>query len=335
MNGDDLEVFRAVAEELSFTKAAKRLHVTVSSVSQRVRRLERQFGTVLLARNTRNVALTREGRILLDGARQRAALDQRIVSSITGGSASPAAPAAQTLGIVRVDVSGLLGYLEDGGAPTSHTPWEIISLADAPAGLAAVVKDEVACLLWSDWDDLGLARTPSDIIARITSEVIFDEPSWLYVAADHPLAARREVELADLSGETWIASGDEIARQVLLRAARSIGGFEPHIAYFTDDPRLSADLVRTGRAVDLGPPAAEPIPGVVMVPLVAGPMTRIRISVPDHRPPSDVHDLARTIRRWYLDSARDDNPAYWARLHADRGTTEARGTGGAEPEPAA
>jgi DNA-binding transcriptional LysR family regulator len=64
-----LKSFQTVAQEASFTKAAERLHLTQSAVSAHVRRLEEQAGKPLLTRNTRSVALTADGEMLLGYAR--------------------------------------------------------------------------------------------------------------------------------------------------------------------------------------------------------------------------------------------------------------------------
>src|SRR3712207_1878360 len=64
-----LEAFLAVAEERSFTRAAKRLGVSTSAVSHAIRRLEARLGVRLLARTTRSVAATEAGQRLIDHLR--------------------------------------------------------------------------------------------------------------------------------------------------------------------------------------------------------------------------------------------------------------------------
>ena len=64
-----LRYFIAVAERLSFSKAAQHLHITVPPLSRQIRQLEEEFGIELLARDRRNVALTDAGRMLLREAK--------------------------------------------------------------------------------------------------------------------------------------------------------------------------------------------------------------------------------------------------------------------------
>ncbi len=58
-----------MAEERSFTRAAKRLGVSTSAVSHRIRGLEERLGARLLARTTRSVAATEAGQQLIDHLR--------------------------------------------------------------------------------------------------------------------------------------------------------------------------------------------------------------------------------------------------------------------------
>src|SRR5262245_23489293 len=67
---EGLDAFVAVAETGNFTRAASRLGVSISQVSREINRLEERFGTQILLRNTRRVALTENGRLFERRCRQ-------------------------------------------------------------------------------------------------------------------------------------------------------------------------------------------------------------------------------------------------------------------------
>lgn len=79
-----LRTFHAVAQDSSFTRAAGRLNLTQSAVSAQIRRLEEQAGTALLVRNTRSVALTPQGEILLGYARAILKLNEDARQQLSG-----------------------------------------------------------------------------------------------------------------------------------------------------------------------------------------------------------------------------------------------------------
>jgi DNA-binding transcriptional LysR family regulator len=79
-----LRTFLAVADQLSFSAAARRLGLSQSAVSQHVRRLERDLGAPLLDRDTHQVSLTAEGETLTSVARSMLELNEDAIRSITG-----------------------------------------------------------------------------------------------------------------------------------------------------------------------------------------------------------------------------------------------------------
>jgi DNA-binding transcriptional LysR family regulator len=80
---DLLRAFIAVAECRGFRRAAERLHLTQSTVSQQIKRLETETSRPLLRRNTRTVALTDEGEMLLGDARRLLQLEEAARQRLT------------------------------------------------------------------------------------------------------------------------------------------------------------------------------------------------------------------------------------------------------------
>src|SRR6266851_1305302 len=77
-----LRAFAAVADELSFSRAAHRLHITQPALSRQIRALEKLVGCELLRRNSRSVELTLAGEDLLASARQLlAGLDEAVTAA--------------------------------------------------------------------------------------------------------------------------------------------------------------------------------------------------------------------------------------------------------------
>ena len=65
-----LEYFVAVAAELNFSRAAKRIHVVQSALSASVSRLEKELGVDLFDRSNRQITLTAAGEVFLEHARE-------------------------------------------------------------------------------------------------------------------------------------------------------------------------------------------------------------------------------------------------------------------------
>ena len=78
MNTFQLECFLAVAENLSFARAAQQLHITQPAVTQQIKALEKELNAKLFARSTRSVKLTREGAVFLYDSRHILSIARRM-----------------------------------------------------------------------------------------------------------------------------------------------------------------------------------------------------------------------------------------------------------------
>jgi DNA-binding transcriptional LysR family regulator len=202
-----LRYFVAVADEGTVTRAAERLHLSQPALSAAVKQLEGQLGVELLDRVGRGVALTPAGELL---ARRGRALIETAEAMVAEVQSRGSAPAAR---------------LRLGLSPTAR-------YGIGPELLAAAASAAPAVMLYTSEDTTGaLLRDVAH--GRLDLAVVFcapaapegvellalrEEAAVVHVRADHPLAGRTTVALADLTAET-----------VLVAASAESGGFTDRI----------------------------------------------------------------------------------------------------------
>ncbi|GAB3883937.1 LysR family transcriptional regulator [Kibdelosporangium lantanae] len=184
----EIEVFLAVADELHFGRAARRLHLSQARVSQTVQKLERRIGSPLFDRTTRRVSLT--------------AIGQRLLADL-----QPAHQAVhEALNQARVAGRGVTGVLRVGffGPVAGRVVLDVMTAvrADHPDLEVHLSETHVAdpCRPLRDGDvDLVLTQLPVNEPGITTGPVVLSEPWVLAVSASHPFARRTEVSVEDLA----------------------------------------------------------------------------------------------------------------------------------------
>ena len=241
--------FLAVAEQRHFTRAATHVHLTQSSLSSSIRALERELGSDLFVRSTRQVELTEAGRALLGPARRSvdaAEHGRDAVAAVRGlvrGRLSIGA--IQTLS--PLDLPALLARL--------HRRHPGVTLRVRHAGVAALVRETADGELELAIVDLPLGPQAD----RVRARAIGSESLQLAVAADDPLAQRRRVRLIDLADRPFVEyRADSSLRLSIDRACHAVG-LERRIVCEVDTLVDLVDLVALGVGVSLLPPAAIPI----------------------------------------------------------------------------
>jgi DNA-binding transcriptional LysR family regulator len=213
-----LRTFVALAEELSFTRAAERLFVGQQAVSKSVRQLERELGVELVERTTHDVRLTAAGVALLEAGRPAlAAADAAFAAAREAGQG--------LTGTIRVGVSPAVSPLDR---------QEVVDVLrrgapDVSVSLLEVRPRDVRRLLRARELDLVLART-SDDAPDVDSAALRPTPAVLCVPAGHRLAGGDPVGLAQLDGEcllTWSPRGTAFTDLLLTRLAAAGAQVEP------------------------------------------------------------------------------------------------------------
>lgn len=187
-----LRYFTAVADALSFTKAAQTLRTAQPSLSQQIRDLEHEIGTPLLIRDKRNVALTPAGRVFLDEARLVLAQAER--AKTLARRASESERQNLTIGFVpaaEVKIFPQALTMLRGQYPETRIALQSLTTFEQHQALLA---GEI---------DIGFLRPPVDD-SQLDCEVILREPLVAMMPASHPAAAKDIVPLRDLADTPFL-----------------------------------------------------------------------------------------------------------------------------------
>jgi DNA-binding transcriptional LysR family regulator len=251
-----LRTFVALAEELSFTRAAERLFVGQQAVSKSVRQLERELGVELVERTTHDVRLTAAGAALLKAGRPAlAAADAAFAAAREAGQGMT--------GTIRVGVSPAVSPLDR---------QEVVDVLrrgapDVSVSLLEVRPRDVRRLLRARELDLVLARTSVDA-PDVDSAALRPTPAVLCVPTGHRLAGADAVALAQLDGErllTWSPRGTAFTDLLLTRLAAAGAQVEPVESRVTGSTGLAELADRDAVALmPAGWPAADDVAQVAL-----------------------------------------------------------------------
>jgi DNA-binding transcriptional LysR family regulator len=262
-----LRSFAVLADTLHFGRAAERLHVSQPTLSQQIARLERQLGVALLERSSRHVSLSAAGADVLEHARAAVAAAEAVDA------------------IAREHAGGGRGSLRLGFSPGVHYLAHRV-LAELDPGVRVSARQDntgvLAELVARGELELALGFCPEPH-PGVDVEPVADEPAFVAVHEDHPLARRSSVALADLAHATFAlvdaASGAGYNAAVVERCRAA--GFDPRTAPDPHGPLAWETAVRSRGCVGLttGSASAGTVRGVRLVrvrPLVTFPIALLR-----------------------------------------------------------
>jgi DNA-binding transcriptional LysR family regulator len=211
--------FAAVADELNFSRAAERLHMAQPPLSVAIRKLERELGTELLARTTREVRLTDAGVMFLAGTK-------RVLDELEHAVRATRRTAAGELGRLRLAFSPatryetlpLLGRAFRASRPEVDLLTEEMWNVNITPALRSGAVNAALCTCPPRNDD-------------IVSETVRSEPIVALLPHRHPLAGRAELGLGELADDTFMLVERDLSPRLhdtLVGACRR-AGFEPRL----------------------------------------------------------------------------------------------------------
>jgi len=256
-----LRYFVAVAEELHFSRAAERLHISPPSLTQQIQSLEQELGARLLVRTKRDVKLTDAGARFLEEA--RSTLRQAERAELVARRAGRGEMGRVEIGfILSAACTGLLTV----AVPSFRRTHPLVELSIRKVETGRQLEQLTEGRL-----DVGFLRPPARYPTGISAVVVARQSVVVALAKDHRLAATGAIPSASLSEESFIAPTFEtdVGLYRHTAAVGQQGRFVPRIGARAPDVFTMMTLVAAGLGVAIVPQSIVciQIPGVVYRPL--------------------------------------------------------------------
>jgi DNA-binding transcriptional LysR family regulator len=240
-----LRVLREVAARGSFSAAAEALAFTQPAVSRQIATLEAEAGTLLVERGARGIRLTPAGELLVETA-------ETVLDKLAAAEHQLEALAGLNGGRLRV-----------GAFPSANATLIPLALSafdrDHPEVCLSLVEarsPECAALIGAGELDIAVVSdSEGDLGDELELELLMEDPMYLALAREHPLAERDTLTMADLEDEIWIEGRGNIVSHAL-RAAAAKAGFEPRIGFESTQWLGKQGLVAAGVGITLIPTVA-------------------------------------------------------------------------------
>lgn len=229
--------FLTLAQKLNYLAASEELYMSQATLSRHIKDLEKELGYPLFRRSTRKVELTSFGIRMIPYAKRAIALEEdlkqgiadyeeHINSSITIGCA----PHCD-----HMDFGRLIAEFQK-TSPGIH-----ISIIAQEADRLLQMLDEEEC----SFVLLRATDPPSE-----NSIPMYDDPLYVFLPQDHPMADRERISLSDLRDEFFLLGGDgELSYELGLAACRE-AGFEPRVLFRGAGPQ-QINIMSQGLGVSL------------------------------------------------------------------------------------
>jgi DNA-binding transcriptional LysR family regulator len=242
-----LRYFVAVAEELHFGRAAKRLYIAQPPLSQQIHQLEEELEVSLFKRTNRRVELTDAGQAFLDEA-------YKILAQVE-----------QAKLLARRTARGEVGKLALGFV--SSAAFELLprllytyrkQYPQIHVSLHEMEKDQQIAALFSRQIQIGLLR-PAVNSSELCSEIILREPLLLALPSQHPLVDKAQISIHDLINETFVLQPRHWALGLYDRVMSLChsANFSPNVKQEAADTYLMIGLVAANMGISLVPASAQ------------------------------------------------------------------------------
>ncbi|MCC9006435.1 transcriptional regulator CynR [Pseudomonas putida] len=212
-----IQYFIAVANHLSFTRAAAALHVSQPALSQQVRQLEESLGTTLFDRSGRTTRLTDAGEVYLRYAKRAAQELQEAKRAID--DLGDLSRGSLRVGVTPTFTSYLVGPLVE----AFHGRYPNITLV-----VREIAQEAMEELLLADEVDVGIAFDNGHHL-DLEAQALLVETLALVVGKQHPLATTASIGLEALNSESLILLSAEFATREQIDSYCRQHNIRPHV----------------------------------------------------------------------------------------------------------
>lgn len=242
-----LRYFLTVAKHLNFTRAAEELHMAQPPLSRQIRELEEEIGLSLFERRARRVYLSPAGEVFADRARKiLAATDAAVIDSQRA--------ARGEIGHIAVGFFEHIAY--------TLLPPLLREYKSRHPPVAVELRwftsaEQLAALDRGDIDISFVRQVPEH--TGYQKKLVMQEPFYVAIAADHPLAKQKSISIKDCEGLRVINYKRNVAPDYhdTINDLCALAGFSPSPEYEMGQIYASLGLVSCGFGVTIVPASVQ------------------------------------------------------------------------------
>lgn len=244
-----IEYFLVLANELNFSQAAKKLHISQPPLSRHIKALEKEMGTLLFDRDTQSVKLTKEGELFYEEAKA-------LFSQVKGAlhkvkSIVKNMPAKLNIGFMRPAMLLFLPeVLKAFKQACPHVQVNIVEVHD---------HNQTQQMLLNNQLDAAFGHT-LQTHNNLTYHPVFNEELKIVLPLHHPLANRQIISLGELRNEDFIFFPRKLSPtlyDLFIRECFEQGNFQPNILLEASPQLARVELVAKGMGISLAASSLE------------------------------------------------------------------------------
>ena len=259
MNIRQLEYFLEIVRQGSFSKAASILHVSQPSISEMIKNLEDELGTPLLYRGARRLELTDVGQTVLEQSQQIVSLFNNLAGHVKESS-------LLQQGMIRIGIPSITAstiFPRVLGEFKRHHPNIELQLHESGSKKIRQGVNEGTL-------DIGIVCTLPDRGEDFEVFPFVEDPLWVIVHPEHPLAQSASINFSDLTNEGFVLYSQDFSLHDQILNRCKMAGFHPIIICETSQREFMTQMVEARLGIALLPSkiCAELDPkSVVSIPL--------------------------------------------------------------------